>query len=64
MRAACLVLLLCSCAGPTNADRATWRIVGPEFERYVSGDASLTEDQKQDRFDLIEAWRVRVRAQR
>lgn len=59
-----LVLLsLAGCeAGPSAAERATYQAVAPDHRRYVERDFTLTDEQRQTRFDLLESWRLRVGA--
>lgn len=60
MRAILVALLCAGCCGPSDAERATCRVIGPEFVRYVDADPSLSPEQKQDRLDLVESWTLRV----
>lgn len=55
-----VALLLCSCAGPSQAEQDTYQAVAPEYLQYVERDAALTEAQKQNRRDTVETWRLRA----
>lgn len=57
---ALVLLFLVACKGPSSAELATYRAIAPAHRRYVEADQSLTAQQRQDRFDLLEAWRLRV----
>jgi len=56
--AAVCLLLVCSCVGPNAAAAARYNAIAPEYTAYFEADPSLTEAQKQDRRDLMEAWRM------
>lgn len=47
-----------------EADAATLRAVGPEYEGYVLGDPDLTREQRERRLRTLRAWRDRVGAGR
>lgn len=55
-----VALLLCSCAGPSQAEQDTYQAVAPEYLQYVERDTALTEAQKQNRRDTVETWRLRA----
>lgn len=52
--------LMSGCCGPSDAERRTCRVVGAEYLRYVDADPALSAEQKQDRVDLVQSWRMRV----
>jgi len=55
-----VALLLCSCAGPSQAEQDTYQAVAPEYLQYVERDTTLTEAQRQNRRDTVETWRLRA----
>jgi hypothetical protein len=55
-----VALLLCSCAGPSQAEQDTYSAVAPEYLQYVERDPALTEAQKISRRDTVETWRMRA----
>ena len=58
-----LLCLLPACVSPnTQAELETFNAIAPEYVLYVEGDANLTAEQKQLRYDTIETWRRRVEA--
>lgn len=65
MKKLLVLLLLCSCT-PTElyvkADRATYQAIAPEYIKYVDLDGQLSQDQKDRRHRLVEAWDGRIRA--
>lgn len=52
--------LFTSCVGPNPAEVATYEAIAPAHRAYVEADPLLDPAQKQARFDLLEAWRLRV----
>lgn len=61
MKLLCAVLLLLAgCVGPSPAEKATYEVVAPAHRSYVQADPSLSVEQKQARYDLLESWRLRV----
>lgn len=62
MRSALLfvVLVLCSCTAPSQAEQDTYQAVAPEYLQYVERDTALTEEQRQSRRDTVETWRMRA----
>jgi uncharacterized lipoprotein YmbA len=63
---AALLAACSSCTMPAAAyiasDYETYIKVGPEYERYVRADPTLTANQLQRRVDAITAWKLRLRA--
>lgn len=60
---AVLLLFTAGCAVPsqaTDADRATYHAIAPEYLQYVESDPKLTEQQRARRARTIETWRLRV----
>ena len=59
-----LVVLLFVCGGcvspNTQAELETFNAIAPEYTLYVEGDATLTAEQKQLRYDTVETWRRRI----
>lgn len=55
-----VALLLCSCAGPSQAEQDTYSAVAPEYLQYVERDPNLAEAQKLNRRDTVETWRLRA----
>lgn len=54
-------LLLAGCVlPPTEAERATFDAVAPEYRAYVEADATLAPDAKQRRLDTVQTWAIRV----
>jgi hypothetical protein len=43
-------------------DIATYKAIGPRYLKYIDSDATLSEDQKKDRQDLVESWKSRIEA--
>lgn len=61
MRAIPVALLaLCSCAGPSQAEQDTYQAVAPEYLQYVERDTTLSEEQRQNRRDTVETWKLRA----
>ncbi len=61
---ACFAMSLLACSGIDKvyieADLATYGAIAPEYSNYVSNDESLTEDEKQDRYALLDSWLRRI----
>lgn len=51
------------CAPDASAEKATLDVVEPAHRQYVEADPSLTAEEKQRRFRLLDSWRTRVEAQ-
>lgn len=64
MKKFALILLLASCTGPNEVERSTYTAIAPAHRAYVEADQTLTVEQKQARFDLLESWRLRVGGER
>lgn len=45
---------------PSAAELHTYHAVAPEYRAYVEADPTLPPDAKQRRYDMLEAWRLRV----
>ena len=43
-----------------EADLATYRAIAPEYSSYVGQDESLSDDEKQDRYALLDSWLRRI----
>lgn len=43
-----------------KADKATFDAVAPEYLKYVSEDAKLTQDQRDRRYRTVSTWRLRI----
>jgi hypothetical protein len=43
-----------------EADLATYGAIAPEYSAYISNDEDLTEDEKQDRYALLDSWLRRI----
>lgn len=54
-----LVLALPSCAldSEMKADALRYKAIAEPHRTYVQNDPTLTTQQKQDRFDLLTAWK-------
>lgn len=55
-----VLLVLCSCTGPSQAEQDTYQAVAPEYLQYVERDTALSEAQRQSRRDTVETWRLRA----
>lgn len=56
----CLIFLSCpSCVLDTEmkADALRYKAIAPDHRRYIESDPTLTAQQKQDRYDLLLAWK-------
>lgn len=58
-----LLLLLGSCVPPTSAEKSTYDVIAPDHRAYVEADESLTLEQKQRRYDLLDSWGIAVGAE-
>lgn len=45
----------CLTPGFVATQRAFYDVVAPEYRAYVEGDVTLTDEQKRNRYDLLEA---------
>lgn len=65
MRKLGVLLVLASCAGPSDAyvaaDAATYGVIAPAHRAYVEADMTLTDEQKARRLLLLESWALRLR---
>jgi hypothetical protein len=43
-----------------EASKSTFEVVAPEYRAYFNADESLDKEQKQDREDLLRAWKRRL----
>jgi hypothetical protein len=43
-----------------EADLATYSAIAPEYSDYVAKDEDLTEEEKQDRYALLDSWLRRI----
>jgi hypothetical protein len=43
-----------------EADLATYSAIAPEYSDYVDKDEDLTDDEKQDRYALLDSWLRRI----
>jgi len=43
-----------------EADLATYGAIAPEYSSYVGQDESLSDDEKQDRYALLDSWLRRI----
>lgn len=59
-----LLLVLCSGCSVQDeyvaADRATYEVIAPAYQRYVRSDVTLADDQKVRRFRLLSSWLLRI----
>lgn len=59
-----LVFLLSGCQSVPKiylrADRNTFNAVAPEYKEYIQNDTTLSEAQKELRFNTIETWDRRI----
>ena len=64
MKKLIIALFFCGgCVSPnTQAELETFNAIAPEYVLYVDGDATITQEQKQLRYDTVETWRRRVEA--
>lgn len=56
-----LALLLTGCNVGSEADRATFDAIAPEYLSYVNGDQNLTDAQKARRRETVRSWEAKVR---
>jgi hypothetical protein len=43
-----------------EADLATYSAIAPEYSDYVDQDENLTDEEKQDRYALLDSWLRRI----
>ena len=43
-----------------EADLATYSAIAPEYSDYVDQDETLSDDEKQDRYALLDSWVRRI----
>jgi len=59
-----LAFLLAACGGVGGrhaaADRATFDAIAPEYSAMVAQSITLTEEQKERRFQTLRSWQARV----
>ena len=59
------VLLVGSCAGPSDAyvaaDRATFEAIAPAHRAYLEADATLDAEQRARRLAVLATWELRIR---
>lgn len=59
------LLALAACEAPhavyVDADAATYRILAPYARAGIEADATLDEDQREDRLSTIATWEMRIR---
>jgi len=63
MKKLAILLFLCGCVNPNaQAELDTYNAIAPEYRAYVEADPTITEQQKELRYDTVETWRRRVEA--
>lgn len=62
----CLILFALASCTPSHpytvADRETFNAIAPDYQTYVTGDAALSQPQKELKLLVIETWRMRLEA--
>lgn len=56
-----LVAAGCNCKDTVyrEADRQTFKVIGPEYAAYVASDTKLTKDEKARRINTLDTWGLR-----